>query len=223
MTLAEIRDRVYLLLDKAGAPYFTVDELNEFIDMAQMEFVKTRYKEFELTEKRFQDLVPLVRRLTIATADITNDLIIISGANSVSVDDDILYVLQLHSDYVIHCGDTTETKTLSVPQLDWDNFGKIQSDPFNRTSESNPKYVMFNEGPQFGVNSTEAIELHPNSGNDYILVYLRRPTDATTNPAEIDLPEHTHDEIVNLAVRKLLFNIESPSYQVQDKEINNME
>ena len=119
MTLAEIRDRVYLLLDKAGAPYFTVDELNEFIDMAQMEFVKTRYKEFELSDKRFQDLVPLVRRLTIAAADITNDLIIISGANSVSVDDDILFVLQLHSDYVIHCGDTTETKTLSVPQLDW--------------------------------------------------------------------------------------------------------
>jgi len=37
------------------------------------------------------------------------------------------------------------------------------------------------------------------------------------------LPVHTHEEIINIAVRKMLFSIDKETYQLQINEILNQE
>ena len=61
----------------------------------------------------------------------------------------------------------------------------------------------------------------------YILKYLKRPVDVLndeTTPAnnvDCELPVFTHEEIVNIAVRKMMANTEQQlNYQMQNNEIN---
>ena len=61
----------------------------------------------------------------------------------------------------------------------------------------------------------------PNFVPDTVVVkYLRRPARmriATSVGSE--LPEHTHDEIVEMAVKSILEGIQSPRYQSQSGEV----
>ena len=52
MTLQEWHDLADLLIDKANAPYFNAEEKDKHFNLAQIEFVETRYKQFEFNEKR---------------------------------------------------------------------------------------------------------------------------------------------------------------------------
>ena len=61
---------------------------------------------------------------------------------------------------------------------------------------------------------------------DYDLVYLKTPVDVlndTVTPANnvnCELPDSVHEEVVNLAVRKMLGTVESQvQYQIQANEI----
>jgi hypothetical protein len=61
---------------------------------------------------------------------------------------------------------------------------------------------------------------------EYYLRYLRAPetVDSTSGATvDCDLPEHTHDEIVKLAVNMALENIEQPRYQSHMNEVATME
>ena len=52
------------------------------------------------------------------------------------------------------------------------------------------------------------------------MFYLKRPEDVNIIiPTDCELPVSTHEEIVNIAVRKMMMTIEDQNYQVQMNEI----
>jgi hypothetical protein len=204
MTFAEAHEYIDVILDKHDLPWFETEEKDTFIKFAYQEFVNTRYKEFEINEKRREDIRPLI---TTSTG---------SGA-SVSVPADMLYVLSLKGEFnITECGNTVAKETYIRP-MQHDDINKILNDPFNSPTNSDPSYVT--EATAFSIKSETA----PNS---WELVYIKQPTliNTVTNPnGTFDTPEYTHYEIVNAAIRKMLMSIEKDTYQLQMNEIKNQE
>ena len=204
MNFAEAHEYIDVLLDKHDLPWFETEEKDIFLNMSQQEFVNTRYKEFEINEKRREDIRTLI---TTSTG---------TGA-SVAVPADMLYVLSLKGTFAIEeCGQTIQ-RELHIRPMQHDDINKILNDPFNSPTNSDPSYVT--EASSFSIKSTDA----PSA---WELVYLKAPdtVDATNNPTgTFSTPEYTHVEIVNLAVRKMMMSIEQDNYQLQMNEIENQE
>jgi hypothetical protein len=204
MTFGEAHERIDVIIDKHDLPWFEPEEKDIFLEFAQQEFVNTRYKEFEINEKRREDLRTLI---TTSTG---------TGA-SVSVPADMLFVLSLKGMFNIQdCGKTVN-REYSIRPMQHDDINKILNDPFNKPLNSDPSYVT--TANEFSIKSETA----PNS---WELVYLKSPdvVDGTNNPAtSFVTPNYTHNEIVNIAVRKMLASIEQDTYQLQMNEIDNQE
>jgi hypothetical protein len=213
MTIVEMHDFVDLLVDKANAPWFNPSEKDRFLNLAINEFAKTRYRAFELNEKRRSDLLPLVR-----TAVVNNSSVI----NLDAIVPKFMFSLSLSADFDnAKCG---ALKGRSVKPIQIDDYISIQSDPFNKPSDAGPIYIQRNTGT-----ANEIQVFSDTTPTRLELVYFKYPTtvlrDVTTpaNNVDCDLPDYTHEEIVNLCVRKMFATIESQSYQVQMNEINNQE
>lgn len=204
MTYSQAHERIDVLLDKHNLPWFEPEEKDIFLEFAQNEFVKVRYKEFEVNEKRREDLRTLI---TLSSG---------SGF-SVPVPADMLFVLSLRGVFdVTECGVTSQRKTYIRP-IQHDDINKIEHDPFNSPTNEDPAYVSEADG--FSIRS----ETLPKS---WTLTYLKTPivVNGTLNPgSSFDLPLHTHEEIVNIAVRKMLGSIEKETYNIQNNEIKNQE
>ena len=205
MTILEMHNLCDLLLDKADAPWFNPTEKDTFINLAQMEFVKTRYSEFEVNEKRREDLVTLVRKITLLNTKEVN-------LNSVP---EFLFVLSV-SGLIEDCGrDILE----EISPVQHDDFVRNQKDPFNKSTEKNISYLQLNNG----TSNVLEIQLEDNL-KEVRLVYLKTPVNVSiVTPTNCELPPHTHEEIVNLAVRKMMMTVQDQNYQVQINEINNQE
>ena len=204
MTFAQAHERIDVILDKHDLPWFEPEEKDIFLQFAQAEFVKVRYKEFEINEKRREDL-----RTLITTS---------SGAGAtVAVPGDMLFVLSLKGTFsVSDCGLTKQVETYIRP-IQHDDINKIKHDPFNKPDNSEPVYTA-------AANSFDVIS--DSAPSAWVLTYLKEPVlinGASSPSSTFDLPEHTHQEIVNLAARKMLFSIEKETYNLQVNEIENQE
>jgi hypothetical protein len=204
MTFAEAHERLDVIIDKHDLPWFEPEEKDVFLQFAQNEFVKSRYAEFEVNEKRRQDLRTLISTLA-------------GSGTSVTVPVNMLFVLSLKGTFsVTKCGITSNRETFIRP-VQHDDVNKIKEDPFNKPNNENPVYVS--------LASSLSIE-SDSSPSAWTLTYLREPT--TVNGSALptntfDLPVHTHEEIINIAVRKMLFSIDKETYQLQINEILNQE
>jgi hypothetical protein len=204
MTFDEMHELVDVELDKHDLPWFETEEKDLWLNLALNEFVKTRYREFEINEKRREDIRTLIRELTGTTA-------------SVVLPGDFMFALSLKGEFsVIDCGQSL-VKERSIRPAQHDDINKMKSDPFNTPDNNHPLYVSNQTGYTIESESTPV---------GWTLTYLKlpNPIDATNNGgASPDLPEYTHEEIVNIAVRKIMGNIEKETYQLQVNEINNQE
>ena len=94
-----------------------------------------------------------------------------------------------------------------------DDIYKVLDDPFSSTKASAPLYTI----QENFVDLYSTITFLPTTT---VIKYLRRPArmrKATGSGSE--LPEHTHDEIVEMAIKSILETIESPRYQSQSNEV----
>jgi len=207
MTFGEMHNLVDTLLDKAQTAYFEPSEKDEFLTLAQNELLKNKYKLFEVNEKRREDLLPLVRQFTF-------------NGNVLNLDsvDDFFLVLSLRGDFEI-CG---QTQTVALRPRKFDEIYNTSDDPFNRVDDDHPAYVQYHNG----VNNIVEVRPTTQALTNGELTYLKfpAPIDGTGNSGGTpDMPEHTHEEIVNVAVRKILLTIEGPGYQGQGQEVSIME
>ncbi|MHA2053558.1 MAG: hypothetical protein ACW99F_08175 [Candidatus Hodarchaeales archaeon] len=212
MTLQEWHDTADLLIDKANAPYFNTEEKDRFFNLAHIEFVETRYAEFEFNEKRRKELIPLVRRYTTINGDTIN-------LDNIT---DFLYILNLTGMFDNGCGGEI---TMRVSPIKLDDEGESQNDPFNRHDNFNPGYTEENDG-----SNNVAIIVSDTPPSSIVLKYLKRPVNVSldeavpANTVESEMPISTHEEIINIAVRKMLFTVQDQvAYQFQNNEINNQE
>lgn len=214
MTIQEWHDTADILIDKADAPYFNSTEKDKFFNLSQPEFTETRYGQFELNEKRRKELIPLVRVSTVISGNIINtDLIT-----------DFLYILNIRGIFSDGCGGQ---KGERISPISLDDEGEDDNDPFNThtADNTNPGYTEYNNG----ANNIVDIQSKDNPIS-ISMKYLKRPRNVfldTANPAnsiQSEMPAGTHEEIINIAVRKMLFTVQDQlAYQLQTNEINSQE
>jgi len=200
-----------LLLDKADSPWFSDEEKDRFLNLAQPQFAESRYREFELDERTRSELIPLVRQST--------------GSNTSSINLDAIqeymFTLALMGEFNKSCGNGTTWEKISPVQLD--DVAENQHDPFNKNDDTNPGYTEGNDG----TNNVISI-ISDNDPLNYTLKYLKRPTNVRldrnnpSNNVNCELPEFTHEEIVRIAVSKMMATTEQQlNYQLNQNEMNN--
>ena len=106
----------------------------------------------------------------------------------------------------------TERRTL-CKYVQHDDLYKVLGDPFNSTKSSAPLYTI----------QENFVDLYTNVKFvpvELIIKYLRFPHDMNlARGIGSELPQHTHDEIVEMAVKSILEALEQPRYQTQTGEV----
>lgn len=205
MTFQQMHEKIDAFMDKSDLPWFNSEEKDIFLQTAANEYVKKIHSEFEVTEKRREDIRPLIK-------------IINGGGSSVAIPTDYMFALSLKGTFRVtdKCGIIRDAK-VPIKPAQHDDINKMKNDPFNKPTNEHPLYTSTSTSLEIESESTPS---------NWTLTYIKLPipVDGTNSPTGVlDLPEYTHDEIVNLAVRKMLMSIEHPNYQVQINEINNQE
>jgi hypothetical protein len=98
-------------------------------------------------------------------------------------------------------------------------FVKMIKDPFNKPTNNQIRRMFYQDKVELITDGTSQID-------SYFLRYIKKPSDVSlaayqANPANgnCELSEHTHREIVELAVSMALENIESRRYQTNLAEV----
>ena len=94
-----------------------------------------------------------------------------------------------------------------------DDIYAILDDPFNSTSPTGILYTVQETFLDLYTNNT----FIPNSVQ---IKYIRKPAQISRRfGVGCELPEHTHHEVVEMAVKSILEGFESPRYQTQSREV----
>lgn len=95
-----------------------------------------------------------------------------------------------------------------------DDIFKLLTDPFNKTKHTAPLSTIQGDNIEIYTDDTFLIE-------EVKLLYLRQPAkvdNTSTVPVNCDLPDHTHQEIVDMTVSTILGNISDPRYSISVTE-----
>lgn len=193
-----------LLIDKANAPWFTPAEKDIFLNEAILEYVKNEYDKFEVSEKARENLLTLVS---------PNFQVLATNLINLEAVPNFLYALMLNANINSPCGNLVG---VPVKPVQYDDLYEAKRDPFNKPAD---KYPLYTQNVQGGNRTIEVFsDTVPAVLN---LIYLMTPAVVSiTVPTNCNLPLHTHQEIVNIAVRIMLGNVEKfQNYQVQQNEI----
>lgn len=243
MTISEMHLAVKLGLDKTeGLTYaaFEPEEIDFWLNEAIDRFIKVRYsgtnpkrESFEQSQKRVDDLRSLVKEVVLSptvspATESSGGYTISFKPNSYHVDEDDLpadYMFFLNDEVSISfthpvTGVVTTLRTYPVVCTS-DTYSTKINDPYSEhilhLGTARPLRLFSEKGIELVTDGQYTI-------TDYFFKYLRKPTTVSIGTAtDCDLPEHTHREIVLLAVKILTENIESPRYQTESVEITQHE
>ena len=111
----------------------------------------------------------------------------------------------------------TDKKTVLNRFSQQDDIFRLLDDPFNTTNEKEPLTTMRDKNIDIYTSAifiTDSIKI----------TYLRKPQSISLSLGyDCDLPEHTHQEIVAMAVSSILEEITDPRYKTQMGELLNRE
>jgi hypothetical protein len=208
MDIIEMHEFCDLLIDKANAPWFTPEEKDKFINLAQIEFLDSSYRFFEVNEEVREKLLPLVRSTFIAGPALQFNL---------SAINDFRYILGVRGNFPDGCGGVN---TCSISPVQIDDEVDSQKDPFNKADDFFPQYVQENDG----TNNVGNI-LANTAATNIVIKYLKTPVDVVNdianplNNVNSEFPDSSHEEIINIAVRKMLASVQDQlHYQMQSNE-----
>jgi hypothetical protein len=220
MTVQQMHNEFKVLLDKAdggGAPSFLPTEIDLFLNSAVEKFISKRAfgnnfrrTSFEEDQKRRDDL----RNLIQSSANSTISPGIKPNSYSIRLPGDYRHAI---SEECILEG---SNKRVSIKPLSYDRYNKIINDPFNSPSHGTV-YRMDFKGNTFQlISETRVIT--------YFLLYISNPQkiSLTGSQDDVDYPSlanHTHKEIIRMAVLEALENVEQPRYQTSKIELNEIE
>lgn len=213
------------------------DTIISFINEAIDKFYKTRYsginfkaQGFEQTEKRIDDLRTLVRK-----KNYSNTQIIKGVRNSYSV--------ELPEDYVLLLGDTAGIQPSNLNEC-WETNERgeyiikytdtlestietLDRQLSNSLSEHKLKYCQARPLKLIQDNNVILYTDGQYKVSEYEITYLAKPSDINpsniTNTEYTDLPEHTHMEIVKMAIQIYLATKPMQHYNAYSNEIASME
>ena len=221
MTRDEMHSELKFLLDKvdsSAAPLFLDVEMDKLLNIAQDKFItkrafgnNPRRTTFEEDQKRRDDLRNLIKNDIISPNDFSSDNNKPNGL-----------FFSLPEDYRHSINEEALLEgagRISVKPITHDRYNKIMDDPFNKPTENSVYRLDFSGDTHELISEGNVLEYH--------LRYISNPTEiGSTQDNETqncDLADHTHKEIVRMAVLEALENIESPRYQSSKIELNEIE
>jgi hypothetical protein len=229
MTIQELHYQFKLNMDRVdtlSSTDFNKAEIDWLLNEAQLIFVKRRYSPderkrlgFEFTQKRTDDLSTLVVKYP-EQGPITP-----SCANGVCE----VPLAALFYDYLFlidaFC-DLTEngvcTKSVPLKFVQHDDYRESLRDPFNSPSF---EFIPYNFGKSSTQSAKSSIYIYPSSYTvDRVYIeYIKKPSRVSYGnytyidgvvypPATCELPEQTHQEVVDIACQIASYAIENPEY-----------
>jgi hypothetical protein len=241
MTISEMHIAFDLLLDKVNSlqyPSFLAEEKDFFLNQAIRKFAKTRYsgmnakrEGFEQSQKRIDDLRTLVRELTIpctSTGHIHDNGYVLTNTLDSATFTTMPYWLSLGEEVDILYQSSVQytpnfvSKRVGVINATANDYRYKLDDPLAEYrlhyDEAKPLRLFYNNTIEFITDGNYSVT------NAY-LRFLKRPAIVTSfgTPVDCDLAEHTHDEIVALAVQMALENVEQPRLGSYSELVNTME
>lgn len=210
------------------------DTIISFINEAIDKFWKTRYsginfkvQSFEQTQKRIDDLRTLIKRHVYTqfgkdgntySVELPDDYTLLLGdtAGIQPAEVNECWELDSNGEYIIKYSDTLEATIETIDrQLE------------NSLSEHKLKYCKARPLKLIQNNSIILFTDGQYKVSEYAITYLAKPTkiDASniTNLEYEDLPEHTHIEIVKLAIQIYLATKPMQHYNAYSNEVSSME
>jgi hypothetical protein len=224
MTVDEMHIAFNLGLQRMNAnayDTFLNEEIDFFLNRAQDRFIKERTNVksdprrdgFEGSQKRLDDIRVLVQQNFNETFPAQE------GAQWIQGDLPVNYIHLVTVQADVHynrCGDvTTSDPSMMVPVRVVDNAEvyTMNRNPFAKSNIDSPMATV----------SRDDLKVYQD-GKSFILKgitldYIRKPRviDLSLNQ-DCELAEHTHQEIVDIAVKNVLEAIESPRYQTNSAE-----
>lgn len=230
MTIKEMHYDFNVKLDKVGnlsKDSFNRAEIDWLLNEAQEVFVKTRMglnnpkrEGFEMTQKRIDDLSSIVVKYPEQPA-ITPTLD--SGVYEIELDtltQPYMFLIRAVADVK---DDNDCEKSVTLKFVQHDDLSDALEDPFSSPA-NNLNDIPYNIGRSSdGLGSSLYIYPGSNDVQRVRLEYIKRPKriyfgdytyidGSTTVETSSELPDHTHSEIVDLAVKIAAEIIEHPNY-----------
>jgi hypothetical protein len=222
-------------VDSLSAPNFLPEEIDVFLNDAQDQLIaqkafnnNTKKEGLEETQKRVDDLKNIITNYNTVTFT-TNAS---NKPNGVFVNLPSNYRHAIQEEAIVtytDCNNQTTTINAEIIPLSHDRYNRIIRDPFNVPSTE----IVYRLGYEVNLTNEVFELLHaPNTiVSNYILRYIRIPQEirygtvyqTPTTDLDCELSEHTHREIVALAVKNALEEIESPRYQTSKIELRDIE
>ena len=193
MTYTEAYTHIDNLLDKAGTAYFTDTEKNNFLDLAVMEYTKGLINTLESDAQSMEKVAPLVANSSNQT----------NSSGSVALPTEFYHLLSAN---------TATSKNL-IDVMGINQYNAAKHDPFHSATATNPIGLL--KGSNLEVlGSTENVDF----------VYVKNPKLADEEVIDGDdlvggYNLNSSEEIVNIAVRKMMLSLEDPRYQLQANEL----
>ena len=210
------------------------EELRYWVDNAADRCLKQKYtgnnylrKAFEQNQKRTDDLSTTIRTDVIAAVANTE----YRNATSIPLPATYRYLLKVEVEVqYIDCNSTEVEEWVTPKQIEHDDIYAIQDDPFNKPKVDNPKYIVEEGNLVMFAGEGEVI----NARLTYIRLFNKLQSgvvnadgsvDVYINPATnyTELAVDIHEEVVDIAVKMILENVESQRYQTNSVEITQTE
>ncbi len=224
MTVQEMHYALEQGLQRVAAnayDYLLDEEKDYWLNRAQDRFIKDRafitgdVKRigFEGNQKRLDDIRTLVSQNYVDTFDMTTA----AEWRQIDLPADYLYLVNIRADIRFsHCGNVTVSspqKQVPVRVVDNAQVYFMQQDPFAKSQLNSPLCTIAEEDIQV-YQDAESFILEGITAD-----YIRIPESIDlTFGQDCELAEHTHQEIVDIAVKNILEAIESPRYQTSSAE-----
>ena len=195
MTYTEAYTHIDNLLDKAGTAYFTTTEKNKFLDLAVMEYTKGLINTLESDAQSMEKIAPLVDHSESLPQ--TERLIILPET--------FYHILRAY----------TVTNGYNINIMSFGEYASAKNDPFHKADTKNPIGLLRSKG---------VMEVIGNIENVYV-EYINTPklsdeVDIVSDSESIGgYNLNSSEEIVNIAVRKMMLSLEDPRYQLQMNEL----
>lgn len=237
MNVLQMHQSFKLKLDKTNSleyPSFYPEEIDFWLNEAMRNFVKTRTygnnvkrESFEQSQKRIDDLRTIVKNDWLTPT--------VSPDNTNFADDVVVYLADLSTtthpywfcmgeeaviEYTDCLGQKIQKRT-QIMESTIDKYPVDIQDPYN------PYHLQFGEARPLRLFIGNNVELTSDGNYEiikYHITYIKKPTEISfTGNISSDLPEQTHEEIVNIAVNMVLEDIESRRFQTQSALLNKQE
>lgn len=216
MTVAEMLNEIDLRLDEADAAWFNTDEKLAFLNIAQLSWVKDNADQYDANDRVRQNLAGLTERppITFVQVGATPEWRADVNALVLPFSSLTMRVLALLPSLTKGTKSNYHAVARARRMTEW---ATIFRNPHTRPSLENPSYLVEHDNTTNLVRRISLWVDSPNASPPYAvvssaqIVVLRTPRNMAVTPStvECELPSFVHNEILSLAITRMLESVES--------------